>query len=134
MTEERVTLEQLLRRGQHATRKLPRACLLLKDAAGLGDAEIAAAVDTSVPTVERIRKRLATAGLKTLTKCLRPGKKPVLAPTGEARLNGSMQPSPSGALAVDTRAARRPHMCIIGNRTIDKEDRHFKGYLVTPLR
>jgi hypothetical protein len=65
--EERTTLEQMLRRGTHATRKLTRARILLKTAAGLQDDEIAEAVYTRVPTVERTRKRFATAQLETLS-------------------------------------------------------------------
>jgi transposase len=84
--EERATLEQMLRRGTHATRKLTRARMLLKAAEGLQDDEIAEAVHTSVPTVERTRKRFATARLETLSERPRPGQKRVLAPLGEARL------------------------------------------------
>lgn len=83
---ERTTLEQMLRRGTHATRTLTRARILLKAADGLRDDAIAEAVDTSVPTVERTRTRFATARLGTLTERPRPGKKPVRDPPGEARL------------------------------------------------
>lgn len=84
--EERRALEQLLRRGTHATRTLTRARILLQATEGLRDDEIATAVHTSVPTVERTRKRFVTARLEALTERPRPGKKPVLAPPGEARL------------------------------------------------
>ncbi len=84
--EERSALEQMLRRGTHATRKLTRARILLKAADGWRDDEIATAVHTSVPTVERTRKRFATARLETLSERPRPGQKCVLAPPGEARL------------------------------------------------
>ena len=83
---ERTTLEQMLRRGTHATRKLTRARILLKAADGLSDEDIAEAVDTSVPTVERTRKRFATVRLETLSERPRPGKTPVLDTHGEARL------------------------------------------------
>jgi transposase len=95
--EERVTLEQMLRRGTHATRKLTRARILLKAAEGLQDDEIAEAVQTSVPTVERTRKRFATSRLGTLTERPRPGHKPVLTPPGEARLIAeACSPAPTG--------------------------------------
>jgi transposase len=83
---ERHGLEQLLRRGKHATRPLTRVRILLKAAAGLSDEDIAAAVETSRPTVERTRKRFATARLAALTERPRPGKKPVLDDKGAARL------------------------------------------------
>src|SRR6266446_10530488 len=76
--EERVTLEHMLRHGKHTTRKLTRVRILLKAAEGLSDAEIAKAVETSKPTVERTRKRFTTARLETLTERTRPGKPPVL--------------------------------------------------------
>jgi transposase len=85
-TDERRALEQMLRRGKHATRTLTRARILLKAADGLRDAAIAAAVTTSLPTVERPRKRFVTARLAALTERPRPGKTPVLDPPGEARL------------------------------------------------
>jgi transposase len=84
--DERHGLEQLLRRGKHATRPLTRARILLQAADGLRDEDIAEAVETSRPTVERTRKRFATARLAALTERPRPGKKPVLDATGEARL------------------------------------------------
>jgi transposase len=85
-TDERHALEQMLRRGKNATRTLTRARILLKAADGLRDAEIAEAVTTSLPTVERTRKRFVTARLAALTERPRPGQKPVLDPPGEARL------------------------------------------------
>jgi transposase len=95
--DERRTLEQMLRRGTHATRKLTRARILLKASEGLQDDEIAEAVQTSVPTVERTRKRFATARLGTLTERPRPGHKPILAPLGEARLMAeACSPAPAG--------------------------------------
>jgi hypothetical protein len=63
---EREELEQLLRGGKHASRKLTRARILLKAAAGCRDEEIVAAL-----------------GVGRVT---RPGKTPKLDPKGEARL------------------------------------------------
>jgi transposase len=84
--DERHGLEQLLRRGKHATRTRTRARIVLKAADGLRDEDIAEAVETSRPTVERTRKRFATARLAALTERPRPGKKPVLDAHGEAQL------------------------------------------------
>lgn len=84
--EERTTLEQMLRRGKHSARRLTRARILLKAADGLRDDEIAEAVETSMPTVERTRKRFAAHRLHALDERPRPGKQPVLDKRGEARL------------------------------------------------
>ncbi len=84
--EDRATLEQMLRRGKHSARRLTRARILLKAADGLRDEDIAEAVETSPPTVERTRKRFAEVRLGALDERPRPGKKPVLGERGEARL------------------------------------------------
>ena len=96
-TAERATLEQLLRRGQHAARRLPRARMLLKAADGLRDDEIAEAVETSRPTVERTRQRCAEGRLQALEEKPRPGKQRVLDERGEARLIAeACPPAPEG--------------------------------------
>jgi transposase len=84
--DERQALEQMLRRGKHSARKLTRARILLKAADRLRDDEIAEEVETSLPTVERIRKRFAEVRLAALEERPRPGKKPLLDECGEARL------------------------------------------------
>ena len=84
--EERTTLEQMLHRGKHSPRRLTRARILLKAADGLRGGEIAEAVETSMPTVERTRKRFAAHRLHALDERPRPGQKRVLTPAGEARL------------------------------------------------
>ena len=84
--EERFKLGQMLRRGKHSARRLTRARILLKAADGLRDDEIAEAVETSLPTVERTRKRFADVRLGALDERPRPGKKPILDERGEARL------------------------------------------------
>ena len=76
--QERMTLAQMLRRGQPATRRLPRARRLLKAADGLQDDEMAAAIETSLPTVERTRQRFAESRLQALADKPRPGQQPVL--------------------------------------------------------
>ena len=84
--EERLKLEQMLRRGKHSARRLTRARILLKAADGLRDDEIVEAVETSLPTVERTRKRFAEVRLGALDERPRPGKQPILDERGEARL------------------------------------------------
>ena len=69
LPEERARLEQLIRTGRAAAATQTRARILLKaDAAaggpGWADAAIAAALDVSVATVERARKRFAAQGLE----------------------------------------------------------------------
>lgn len=64
--EERATLYRMLQRGRHSTRLLTRARILLKAAAGQLDDEIAQALETSVPTVERTRKRFTEVRLRAL--------------------------------------------------------------------
>ncbi len=84
--DERAILQQMLRRGTHSARRLTRARVLLKAADGMRDDEIAEAVETSLPTVERTRKRFAELRLDALEEKPRPGRKPVLNDRGEARL------------------------------------------------
>jgi len=83
---ERATLEQLLRSGQHVTRKVTRARMLLKAADGWGDEAIATALDVGRATVERTRQRFVTCGLEALSDRPRPGKTPKLDAKAEARL------------------------------------------------
>jgi putative transposase len=84
--EERLTLEQMLRRGKHSARRLTRARILLKAADGLRDDEIVEAVETSLPTVERTRQRFVEVRLGALDERPRPGRQPLLDERGEARL------------------------------------------------
>jgi len=84
--QERLSLEQMLRRGNHSARKLTRARILLKAADGFSDDEIAEAVSTSVPTIERLRKRFVAVRIEALAEKPRPGKKPLLDTNGQARL------------------------------------------------
>ena len=84
--QERATLEQMLRRGKHSARRLTRAHILLKVDLGLRDEDIAQELDTSVPTVERTRRRFSEVRLASLNERPRPGRKPLLEQKGEARL------------------------------------------------
>jgi len=94
---ERTILEQMLRRGRYATRQLTRARILLKAAKGLCDDAIAEAVEASIPTVLRTRKRFAEGRLQALEEKPRPGKQRVLDARGEARLMAeACSPPPDG--------------------------------------
>jgi len=94
---ERTILEQMLRRGRYATRQLTRARILLKAANGLRDDAIAEAVEASLPTVLRTRKRFAECRLQALEEKPRPGKQRVLDARGEARLMAeACSPPPDG--------------------------------------
>ena len=85
-TQERQALGQMVRRGKHSARELTRARILLKADEGLRDEEIAEAVETSVATIERVRKRFGAVRLGTLMERPRRGRRPVLEAKGEARL------------------------------------------------
>ena len=84
--EERDELQRLLRSGKTATRKATRARILLKADDGLSDEQIAEEVSTSVPTIERVRKRFVEESLKCLHEHSRPGQKLKLDPKAEAHL------------------------------------------------
>ncbi len=71
--QEREQLEQVVRTGRTAAATQTRARILLKvDGAeggpGWPDAAVAAALDVSVATVERVRKRFVTQGLEAATR------------------------------------------------------------------
>src|SRR5262245_33454152 len=66
--EQRATLKALITRGEAAARALTRARILLKADTnhahgGWSDREISEALETSRPTVERVRQRFAQEGL-----------------------------------------------------------------------
>lgn len=85
--EERQELRNLVRKGKLSVRKVTRARILLKADEGWKDKDIVAALDTSVPTVERIRKRFVEGGLpKALNDDPRPGAKRKLDGRAEAHL------------------------------------------------
>jgi transposase len=95
--EEYASLAQMLRRGTHSARKLTRARILLKAAAGRSDEEIAQEIDSCVPTIERTRKRFAVGRLEALQEVPRPGRKRRLDDRGEARLIAeACSPAPEG--------------------------------------
>ena len=85
--DERETLLDLTSKGQLSVRKMKRAQILLKADEGWKDKDIVAALNTSRPTVERIRKRFVEGGLeKALNEDPRPGQKCKLDEKAEARL------------------------------------------------
>jgi transposase len=84
--EERAHLEHLLHGGTHATRKVTRARILLKAAAGWEDSAIAAALSVGRATVERTRQRFVEEGLQALEERPRPGTQPKLDVKAQARL------------------------------------------------
>lgn len=102
--EERSDLLRLISTGKAAARTLVHARILLKADApagerGLFDGEIAAAVETSVSTVERVRQRFVAEGLQ---RALVPPPPTAPRPTkldgrGEARLVAeACSPPPGG--------------------------------------
>lgn len=92
--EERAELSALIAAGKGAARKLAHARILLKaDAAEGGpawaDPQIAAAVEVSVPTVERVRQRFVEEGLAAALERKRrerPARERVLDGRAEAHL------------------------------------------------
>jgi transposase len=83
--DEREQLEPLLHSGTHATRKVPRARILLKAAEGAEDSAIAAALSIGRAPVERTRQRFVEEGLGALEARPRPGTEPQLDAKAEAR-------------------------------------------------
>jgi transposase len=79
-------LKRLIRSGKHSSRRVTRARILLKAAAGCTDQEIVQALSVGVATVERTRQRFVESGLGALNERPRPGKRPKLDARSEARL------------------------------------------------
>jgi putative transposase len=95
--EERTALEQMIRRGKTAARKITRARILRKAADGWGDAEIVQALNGGRATVARLRQRFLAEGLAALHERPRPGKQSLLAAKGQARLIAeACSPAPDG--------------------------------------
>jgi transposase len=85
--DEREQLLELTSKGEIGARKMKRAQILLKADDGWKDKDIVAALDTSRPTVERIRKRFVEGGLdKALHDDPRPGGKIKVDGRAEAHL------------------------------------------------
>jgi transposase len=76
---ERKELKALIDNGRRLAKKITRARILLLADAGKKDHEIAEALQTSIPTVVRVRKRFAESRLAgSLEDKSRPGKPPSL--------------------------------------------------------
>ena len=93
--EERERLESLVSKGRQSARKIRRANILLLADDGRQDADISKSLRTSIPTVERTRKRFVTGGLDwALNERHRPGAKAKLDMKGEAVLATLAQSEP----------------------------------------
>ena len=87
MEEERTTLLELIRSGEHSARKLNRARILLLADEGRTDGEIAEALHTSTSTVHRTRQRFVEGNLdRALNEDPRPGAQKKLDERGTAVL------------------------------------------------
>ncbi len=85
--DERTFLLDFINRGTQSARKLKRAHILLLSNEGKTDGEIAAALHTSAPTVQRTRQRFVEGGLeRALNEDPRPGAHKKLDAKGEALL------------------------------------------------
>jgi len=62
--EERQILRDLIASGTHRTRKLTRARIPLKADEGWSDREISRALNVSIPTIERVRRRFVFEGFE----------------------------------------------------------------------
>ncbi len=78
-SDQRKKLLRIVRAGQHKSREILYAHILLKAATGWTDANIADAFATSTKTVQRTRQRFIEVGLQAaLTEEPRPGQPPKL--------------------------------------------------------
>ena len=85
--EQRRELRSLVHKGKASARRITRARVLLLAAEDRTDDEVAAALDTSRSTVERIRRRFVEHGLEAaLSERPRPGAAPKLDERGQATL------------------------------------------------
>ena len=71
--EERAQLDELISKGKRSAQLLTKARILLKadvsDAGeGWSDSRIAAALDTSIPTIERTRRQLVEEGFEAVLR------------------------------------------------------------------
>src|SRR5215208_7019058 len=105
--EEREQLEHLLHSGTHATRKVPRARILLKAAEGAEDSAIAAALSIGRATVERTRQRFVEEGLGALEERPRPGTQPKL------DAQGKPASSPKPVVPRRKAASAGPYTCLL---------------------
>jgi transposase len=85
--EERTFLLKFIKSGKHSARKINRARILLLADEGRTDLEIAEALHTSIPTVQRTRQRFVEGNLEhALHERRRPGGRRKLDGKGTALL------------------------------------------------
>ena len=103
--EERDRLDELIRKGKRSAQQLTKARILLKadvsDAGeGWSDSRIAAALDTSIATVERTRRQLVEEGFEAvLARKYNPSSAPprIFDGVAEAKLIAlTLSPAPEG--------------------------------------
>ena len=104
-SEERVRLNELIRKGKRSAQLLTKARILLKadvsDAGeGWSDSAIAGALDTSIANIERTRRRLVEEGFEAvLTRKYNPNSAPrrIFDGVAEAKLIAlTLSPAPEG--------------------------------------
>lgn len=85
--DEQEHLFALTHKGSHSARVITRARILSKLARGWSNGEVCAALDVTLPTVLKTRRRLAEGGLEAaLGELPRPGQKPKLDAAQAARI------------------------------------------------
>ena len=85
--DEQEHLFALIHKGSHSARVITRARILSKLARGWTNREVCAALEVTLPTVLKTRKRLAEGGLEAaLGELPRPGQKPKLDAAQAARI------------------------------------------------
>jgi transposase len=130
--EQRQALTRLVNSGRESARKITRARVLLKADDGETDAEVAEALGVGVATVERARRRFATAGLEAAVdrrpQPPRPAKR-VLDGAAEARLVTlacSGPPAGHGRWTLDLLADRLVKLNVVGAVSRDTVRRCLK--------
>lgn len=85
--DEQEHLFAIIHKGSHSARVITRARIVSKLAKGLSHQEVCSALDVTLPTVLKIRKRLAEAGLQAaLSERPRPGSTPKLSASQAAMI------------------------------------------------
>ena len=85
--DEQEHLFALIHKGSHSARVITRARILLKLAGGWSNQEVCIALEVTLPTVLKTRRRLAKGGLEAaLGELPRPGQKPKLDAAQAARI------------------------------------------------
>jgi transposase len=129
---QRQELKRISRVGKGSARRTVRARILLKSDIGETDQEIAEALDVGVATVERIRRKFATAGMQDAIESRpqppRPAKRR-LDGEGEAKLvmlACSRPPDEHGHWTLDLLADRMVKLNYVGSISGDTVGRVLK--------